>query len=229
MMKKLEKKIQMVGGVPWRRYSFEDEIQCIVNDRKKQSYHVFCFNDLLLFTKKSKKVLKLNTDVDQFRYIEELPLTMTTRIALIMDENPIILITTDDKSVEFFPEIAEDIIRWKNNIEDIVDEHRKNEESRLMRSEKKGGPKVRSKSEGIKENRITFTIDEENKKEENIKPFRNSKEEHSKPFKSSREEEKEKKEDVKFKIKSSREEEKPEDTKSKKKKVRVNLLESQKK
>jgi len=127
----------MVGGVPWRRYSFEDEIQCIVNDRKKQSYHVFCFNDLLLFTKKSKKVLKLNTDVDQFRYIEELPLTMTTRIALIMDENPIILITTDDKSVEFFPEIAEDIIRWKNNIEDIVDEHRKNEESRLMRSEKK--------------------------------------------------------------------------------------------
>jgi len=49
------KKIQRIGGVPWRRYMFEDEIQCNINDRKKQSYHVFCFNDLLVFTRRSKK------------------------------------------------------------------------------------------------------------------------------------------------------------------------------
>jgi len=78
-----------------------------------------------------KKNFLFSSDVDQYRYIDEMPLLITTEITLIMDSVSIIRISTDDKHAEFFPEVAEDIIRWKNNVEIIVEDHVKNEVSRM--------------------------------------------------------------------------------------------------
>eukprot|EP01129_Flabellula_baltica_P007176 TRINITY_DN2757_c0_g1_i1.p1 TRINITY_DN2757_c0_g1~~TRINITY_DN2757_c0_g1_i1.p1 ORF type:complete len:609 (-),score=139.79 TRINITY_DN2757_c0_g1_i1:53-1687(-) len=100
-----------IAGKPSRRYLFDAELLCQIGWEKKKIKHVFCFNDLLIFTKPGHK--------NSYKYLSELEIDQET-VLETRDDSLSILLSAGEEDVCFTFDEHETYSQWSNGLSNTI-------------------------------------------------------------------------------------------------------------